>query len=120
YPHIGGLVESDTVKEAWSINSPIIVTEGKTMLASQLIDIESDYPVMIDAVKKSENEEALIVRVHDHTGGRRQIGLTPSFDYSEWGEANLMEEIDSNSMQTADTAIEITLDPFEVKTLIIK
>jgi alpha-mannosidase len=120
YPHEGDFLESGTVTEAWSLNSPFYIVEGD-FSEEPLFKVESDYPVMIDAVKKAEEDEGVIVRLHDYTGGRQKVTLRPRFEYASWQEVNLMEkEMDGCEAQEAKEIIELELKPYEVKTLYFK
>lgn len=121
YPHEGNFLEGGTVQEAWSINSPVAVFEGN-LDEKPLFKVESAYPVMIDAIKNSEDGTGLIVRLHDYTGGRQTVSLSPNFDYEQWREVNLMEKEleEAPSLSSNKTTIEFELKPFEIKTIQIK
>jgi alpha-mannosidase len=118
-PHDGRLVDSDTVKEAWEINSPLVAMDGTLELSDQFIELESDYPIMIDAIKKAENKDGLVLRLHDYTGGKQTIKLTPQFEFNEWVETNLMEEPISDFTNTTEE-IKLTMKPYEIKTIYIE
>lgn len=119
YPHEGDFVEGGTVLEAWNLNSPAQVVKGELSVDS-LFDIESEYPVMIDAIKKAEDNDGLILRLHDYTGGRQKISLEPLFDYKECKEVDLMEKDIENGRVFTGGRFEMTIDPYEIVTLLIK
>lgn len=119
YPHEGDFIEGGTVTEAWNLNSPSQLIQGELQIDS-LFDIESQNPVMIDAVKKAEDGDGLIVRLHDYTGGRQKISLKPTFDFTECREVNLMEKESDNGRVFKEDRIEMTLNPYEIVTLHIK
>lgn len=119
YPHTGDFVEGRTVPEAWSINSEITVIDG-IMEPLSFVGIESDEPVMVDAIKKAEDEEGVIIRLHGYTGGREQVKLEPNFKYDSWREVDLMEQPISEVINTKDEPIKLTMRPYEVKTILLK
>lgn len=120
YPHEGDFLEGGTVPEAWSLNAPVKVLSG-AFNEEALFSTESDYPVMVDAVKKAEDDEGIIVRLHDYTGGRQKVTLRPNFECSYYKEVDLMEkEIEGNEKVYIGHTIDLDLKPFEVKTIHIK
>lgn len=119
YPHEGDFVEGHTVTEAWNLNSPCQLIKGKIKVNS-LFNVDSEYPVMIDAIKKAEDSEGLIVRIHDYTGGKQKIKLTPNFEYISCKEVNLMEKEIINSRVFNEKSISISIEPFEIITLLFQ
>ena len=118
-PHEGDFVEGNVVEEAWSLNSPILALPGD-MLKPNLMEVDSEEPVVIDAIKKWEDGQGMIVRLHDQTGSKRSITLTPQFEYTSWQETNLMEKPCGESVKNSDGKIQLELTPYEVKTFLIK
>lgn len=119
-PHEGDFLEGKTAEEAWSLNNPIKAFEGNLNGDREFIKVESLSNVMIDAVKKAEDGEGLIIRLHDHTGGKRNITLKPQFNCTEWIETNLMEKELTNEYSPISEGIQFELNPFEIKTFLIK
>lgn len=119
-PHEGDFLEGKTVEEAWSLNNPIGPFEGKLDGNKELFQIESSTSVVIDAIKKAEDGEGIIIRLHDHTGGNRKVSLKPQFNCTEWIETNLMEKEMSTEYQLIEKGIQFQLKPFEIKTFLVK
>ncbi len=120
YPHSGDFVAGGTVEAAWACNQSLTVFDGKrTPDSASFFTIVSDYPVVIDAIKPSENGEGIILRIHDHIGAKRVISFKPAFTMIHWFETNLMEEPLDETKHQADT-IRLNLEPFEIKTIFIK
>lgn len=118
-PHTGDFVEGNVVTEAWNLNNPLIAKQGTMLDKKQFFEIDSQHPVMIDAIKKAEDNEGIIVRLHDYTGGKQTIKLKPTFKFDSWTETNLMEKfLDDQEEQTGDITIE--LSPYEIKTILIQ
>ncbi|MFX3617357.1 MAG: alpha-mannosidase [Sporolactobacillus sp.] len=120
-PHRGDYVEGKVEQEAWSLNNPLLIAPGSSMLNdAPLFKIENEEPLAIDAVKQQEDGHGFILRLHDHTGSRRKIKLIPTFDYERWSETDLMErELPAAAAQPVKE-VEFTLKPYEIKTLLFK
>jgi len=119
YPHEGGFVEGETVSEAWNLNSPVHLVKGELRIDS-LFDIKSEHSIMIDAIKKAEDNDGLIIRLHDYTGGRQKISLKPTFNYSSCTEVDLMEKEMEGSREFNEERIELIVNPYEIVTLLIE
>ncbi|MFC6465205.1 alpha-mannosidase [Marinilactibacillus sp. GCM10026970] len=117
-PHKGDFVEGEVVKEAWELNNPLDAFKGSYTLADPLFEVESEYPVMIDAIKKTEDGNGIIVRLHDYTGGKQRIVLTPKFKFKEVVETNLMEK--EEEKLGSNQGIILELAPYEIKTFLFK
>ncbi|MGO1470628.1 MAG: alpha-mannosidase, partial [Tissierella sp.] len=119
-PHEGDYLQGKVADEAWSLNSPLRILEGEIKNTGQLIEVNSDSAVFVDAIKRTEDQNGLIIRLHDHTGGRRKISVNPLFEYKEWGEVNLMEKDYNRRSISSEEGINFILKPYEIKTLLIK
>jgi len=118
-PHEGDFVSGKVEENAWALNSPLQVLKGQRLAnQSNAFSMPSNQVLNIDAVKRAEDSDDIIVRFHDHTGGRRIIELNPTFDYSGWREVNLLEEANDSTWQTG--AVKLALAPYEIKTLEFK
>ena len=94
-----------------------ISLNGATEATNQLS--RDKHNVAVEAIKQAEAGNGLIVRIHDHTGSKRKILLSPTFKFAGWCETSLMEEpIHDIIESTGDIQLELT--PFEVKTILIK
>lgn len=119
-PHQGSFVDCNVEKEAWLLNDPLTVFQGTDLNKDSLIDISNSDTVFVDAVKKAEDSEDVIVRLHEYAGGSEQISLTPHFKVSSINETNLMEEEEGSLSMDADNTVELSFKPYEIKTLLLK
>lgn len=75
-PHHGEFVEGQVVTEAAMLNQKPFVKKGKLMLPADemgsTIRLEGGY-VELDAVKKSEDGNYLVVRFHEYAGARLSL-----------------------------------------------
>ena len=73
---------------------------------------------MIDAVKKAEDENKIIVRLHEFMGKRGKVELTSDARIKAWQECNLMEEAIDEKQESAKLRFDIK--PYEIKTYIVE
>ncbi|MDU1847610.1 MAG: alpha-mannosidase [Niallia nealsonii] len=118
FPHEGDWREGGTVQEAWDLNQPLKGLEGKLKSKDfSLFQLTSDH-CMIDAVKKAEDENKIIVRLHEFMGKRGAVELTSDASIKSWQECNLMEETMDEKQENEEITFEIK--PYEIKTLIVE
>ncbi|SFL45610.1 alpha-mannosidase [Gracilibacillus orientalis] len=116
YPHQGDWRNAKTVQQAWNLNNPLVAVEGK-MDNKSLFSMDTDH-VMIDAVKKAEDDNKIIVRLHEFTGARETIHINSDFPIHSWQECNLLEEPISEKVK--DEPLYFTIHPYEIKAFIIE
>ena len=118
-PHTGDVTEGETIREAAKLNLPALaVKDRETAGKTALFAFDGDG-VMVDAVKKAEDDDALIIRMHEYRGGRGQASL--GFDKEVYARpVNLLEEeMDGVSCEKQDggRGVRTWLRPFEIRTL---
>ena len=118
-PHQDDFIAGKVVEEAWSLNSPMITMQGIANTFT-FMEVSSKEAVAIDAIKKWEDGVGMIVRLHDHTGGKRRITLSPKFAYENWQETNLMEKPLGEVVKSTQGEIQLALSPYEIKTILIR
>ena len=117
YPHKEEWYESGLQEEAFDLNSPVTVFEGETGFSDNSL-ISFDKPnIVVDALKKAENEEAFILRFHEFTGRRNEINIDTKLNFNSWCEADLME----NPIEAWKTLpVKVKVKPYEIKTIMFK
>ncbi|MBQ1366887.1 MAG: alpha-mannosidase [Firmicutes bacterium] len=117
-PHAHGPVEGGVIEESEIVNLPLKTVCGQSVLDEKdLFRIEGEG-VHIDAVKKAEDQDALILRLHEYRGGTHKIRISSSFPIKSYQEANLLEEAIGPSV--SENTIFRTVHPFEIVNYIIK
>lgn len=101
--------------EAWDLNMPITAEEGHVEV-SQLFEL-SQTDVVIDTIKKSEDENNIIIRFHEERGGKSDINIKLNFEAKGWYEVDLMEN--KIGEECHDISIERQLKPYEIVTYLI-
>ncbi|KAI0125943.1 glycosyl hydrolase family 38 domain-containing protein [Xylariales sp. AK1849] len=131
-PHEGSL-GSTTVRTAYNFNNPIKVQGGpsqevRTMLSSQPVKLTGDPSLILDCVKRSEDDEAVstdqlpkrkgksvILRVYDSLGGHSRATVDTIWDVKKVYKTNILED-DGEEIALKDGSFKISLRPFEVAT----
>lgn len=116
-PHQGNWIEGGTVREAWEFNNSLTYIEGKTNASGSLFSLSVDH-VMIDAVKKSEDQDKVIVRVHEFTGRRGPVEIKSDRKICTWQECNLMEQ--DLGKESKDRKFQFEIKPYEIKTFLVE
>ncbi|WP_246470199.1 alpha-mannosidase [Cohnella nanjingensis] len=125
YPHPGDHVAADVYKRGYELNVPLRTataaagseTAGPGGTNAVYSLLQADHPnVMIEAVKRAEDGEDLIVRLYETAGSRLRTTLHAGFDIAQAWEADLMEA-KTEQLHPAGRAIALSFAPFEIKTL---
>ncbi len=126
-PHRGDWLKGETVKSAWELNNPLIAKVGKgKLLQSQnsnnskeqfsLFNIDVDN-VIIDVVKKAEDNNKILLRLHEYTGARCSVGIDSDLEIESWQECNLLEKPVGERVNK--DKIEFRIKPYEIKTFLV-
>ncbi|MBO9600146.1 MAG: alpha-mannosidase, partial [Cohnella sp.] len=117
YPHAGDWQDGGTVEAAWALNNPIRYTSGKGFAKRFSLFEVSASNVMVDAVKKAEDGNRIVLRVHEYTGARGPVTIRSEARVRAWQPCDLMEE--ATGEQTRDSLIAFEIKPYEIKTFLI-
>ncbi len=113
YPHAQIWYDSELLTQAWNLNSPLIAVEGKMSEDVPASRFDCKHS-LIDAIKKSEDEDGFIIRMHETTGGKENLQIDLSECFSSWTQTNLLEE-PIGALETGNTS-RYTLRPYEIVT----
>lgn len=117
YPHKEEWYNSGLEEEAFDLNSPVVVLDGASALGNESLISFDAKNIVLDAFKKAENLEAYVLRFHEYTGRRGKINLKTGLKFDSWCEADLMENPLGEWKQTA---MEVEVKPYEIKTIMLK
>lgn len=115
FPHEEAWFESDLEREAWTLNNPMLKLPGTWNAPTSFLSFDRDG-ICVDAVKKAEDSDSIVLRVHECSGKRGQVNGTFNLPYSAWQECDLMERPCGES-QTG--SLSFTIKPFEIKTFLL-
>lgn len=117
-PHQGSWVEGNTVREAADLNEPLSVLEENLVEANEsLFSLSADY-VMVDAVKKAEDSNKVVLRLHEFTGRRGEASISSTLSLKKWQECDLMENPLGEVKNQSDISFEI--NPYEIKSFLVE
>jgi alpha-mannosidase len=117
-PHIGDWREGETVREAWFLNHPLRAEKGcLSNHVGSFLTISCSH-VHVDAIKKAENEEAVIIRLHEFEGRRGEVCITSDWNIQNWQEVDLMEQ--PITEKTEADHISLQIKPYEIRTILVQ
>ena len=121
YPHAGLLAQSDVIKEAYFLNSPLSV---KPVSANENGDLESVFSfahtdndrAIIETIKRAEDADGYIIRLYDSKGTKGKVKLSLGIDFESAFECDMQENILA-PLAKEGRDIELSLSNFEIKTI---
>lgn len=117
-PHGGDFVEGKVVQEAFALNEPMQAVAGESALGYDSFLSFDNQQVELDAVKKSEDGEAIIIRFHEFAGSRQNVTVNLGFDFQSWAECDLRERLIGE--KSGEKQIRMNLHAYEIKTIRIE
>ena len=122
FPHAGDLRESGVIAEAEAFNLPLTVLPGVSSRSSRQRPqaasvVRTDRPnVTVEAVKKADREDTVIVRLCEVWGARGPIRLTLDRPVSAATRTDVLERPVA-AVSVTDGGVDLDLRPFELVTL---
>nr|WP_288861846.1 alpha-mannosidase [uncultured Faecalicatena sp.] len=116
-PHGGDFVEGRTVQEAFDLNEPMQAVKGEIDLGYESFVTFDNDQIELDAIKKSESGDAIVVRFHEFAGSSQHVGLKLGFKIRSWAESDLRERPIMEEVPGGDIYME--LKPYEIKTILL-
>ncbi|TKJ37913.1 alpha-mannosidase 2c1 [candidate division LCP-89 bacterium B3_LCP] len=114
-PHDGDLIHADVIQQAAQLNHPLIIFSGyKAKSTTAPWKLEGDG-LSLEAVKKAEKEDCLILRIVETKGCHSSGKLSVADKQAMLVETSLMEWEDDEVI-TCDKTVELNLKPFEIRT----
>ncbi len=115
-PHQGDFVSGNVEQEAWALNQPLLNMSGEVAMEHHsLFEVDNSY-VVIDAVKKAEDSNGIIIRFHEYSGSTQTVNISSPYHVARWKECNLMEKAIT---EWNDSEIVLHVKPYEVKTIVV-
>ncbi|MFV0322724.1 MAG: alpha-mannosidase [Alphaproteobacteria bacterium] len=118
-PHLGDWRMGSVVQKAWDLNSPLKQVTYITPILSDksLISANKDN-IVIDAVKKAEDQDAIIIRMHEAYGRTSAVKISSGLPLHSFQECNMLEKPIGDEVQSNN--LKATFKPYEIKNFIIK
>lgn len=111
-PHRGDFVTGKTIEEAWEINQPLTILESKEAWLPEIV-LPENASIAVDALKKAEDGNGWILRIHENHGATQAITLGLA-ENMRWHRTNLLEKAETNPQQGD---IQLTMTPYELVSL---
>jgi len=130
FPHQGTFQQSNVVRESFNFNVPLLVgnlpnNSNNSSNERSFFSVNHDS-IIIDAVKKAEDSNNVVVRMYESLGGRGIATLKSILPFKTAHFSNLLEEQlsntnDSNSspIQWKDGQVSFAFKPFQIITLVL-
>ncbi|WP_413376543.1 alpha-mannosidase [Alkalihalobacillus sp. 1P02AB] len=119
YPFAGVASKHQVEKEAVYLNTKLMAYSGKVKKEYEPLFLSvSNDQVVIDTVKKSEERDSVIIRLHEMEGSQIEVALESSFEIDKWREVNLLE--DEFYSAFAVEPLVLSFSPYEIKTIEMK
>ena len=119
-PHTGSWGDL-TVAEAYCLNDPLIVAEGKTSTEPRAPGLQPlisvDLPnIVVETVKRAEDGNGIVVRLYESQRRRGVLTLSAGFELAEAWHTNLLEENEA-ALEPSGNSVELPVRPYEIVTL---
>src|SRR5712692_8710258 len=116
-PHPGDFRDAGVIAAAEDLNNPLRVVRGGISTGQRRSLIEVDKPqVMVEAMKRAEDSDAVIVRLYEAWGGRCRARVRTSLPASHAFLCDLLER-NRDEIEVRDGQLEVDLGPFKILTL---
>jgi alpha-mannosidase len=119
-PHVGDFRQAGVIDEAYALNMPLRVMGGSLAAGSEVVSWGafglSEPGIYIEAVKRAEREDALIVRLYEGWGRRVRARLATPLPISAVSVVDLLERPLAD-MDFGSGGVDLDLRAFEILTL---
>jgi alpha-mannosidase len=120
YPHGGSWKEAMTIRRGYELNYKLLalpVEEHQGALAPEqsFLQVANDN-VIVSAVKKAEDENALVLRYYEWAGKAGDVSLQLPAGAQSAAETNLMEKA-AGDLPIANGKVTVSTKPYEIKTI---
>ena len=114
----GNFHDSDVIREAYNLNSPVCIIEGDAG-EMRLFSVDQ-RDIIIETVKLAEDRsEDIILRLYQSTGATTVCNLNTVFPLEKAWETNMLEETE-REIDIVQKCIQLIFRPFEIKTVRLK
>jgi len=123
YPHAGNWKDALTIRQGYELNYqlialPVGIHQGTKAPGQSFLQTSSDN-VIVTAVKKSEDDNALIFRFYEWAGKDGDVSIQLPGGAQSASETDLMEK-PSGSLPLRDGKVIVPTKPYEIKTIQVK
>lgn len=116
YPHTQPWECCGLEEAAEDINDSPMVFPGTPRFEGSLLTVDSPL-VSLDALKKAEDEDALLIRLHERCGARGKVCVSWKLPVTGWRECSPLEEPLEG---WRDSPMEFNIRPFEIRSFLLR
>jgi alpha-mannosidase len=120
YPHGGSWREAETIRRGYELNYPFVAFatekhQGALPPEHAFFEAEAEN-IIITAIKKSENDDSMIVRFFEWAGRAADVKLHLPFAVAQASESDLMER-PTGAVTISGDVVTVYTNPYEIKTV---
>jgi alpha-mannosidase len=118
-PHVGDFTQG-LVQEGYEMNTPVLTksirpAKGSLGACASQLSISGDN-VIIDTIKKAEDDDTIIVRLYEAHGWHSRHALKTSWSVAKVFETDLMEN-EEDVLKFKNGVVKLEFTPFQIKTV---
>ncbi|HUT58040.1 MAG TPA: glycoside hydrolase family 38 C-terminal domain-containing protein, partial [Phycisphaerae bacterium] len=123
FPHAGDHVAGGVIRAAYELNVPLKAIsasphKGELPPEWSLLEVDADN-ILVEAVKKAEDGDDLIIRLYEATGAAAKATLRIGIPFRSAALVDLMEE-HPKRLRRSGQSVELRFGPFEIHTVRLK
>lgn len=120
YPHCGNFKTGDTIRQGYLLNMPLEASyaekaEGKLADSYSVVCADREN-VIIETVKKAEDDDSVIVRMYEGYNRKTKVTVTAGFDFKEVWICDLLEN-NERKLTAEGRTVTLNVHNFELVTL---
>jgi alpha-mannosidase len=122
FPHAGDWVDAGVTFEAHALNSPLVAVPANVDASDRAPFVQSaGFALGLGALKRAHDRDGLVLRIYEPHGDRGTATLTFAQPPRAVRRVNLLEEdVDGGELAVEGNAVELSVRPFEVVSLLIE
>jgi alpha-mannosidase len=119
-PHPGDFREAGVIEAAEDLNAPLLPAHGNLPAGSSRSLVEIDTrQVIVEAIKRAEDSDAVIVRLYEAWGAQCHARLRTTLQAKRAWLCDLLER-ERSEVEVRDGALELEVTPFKILTLMLE
>ncbi len=119
YPHLGAWREGGTVREAYKLNLPAYTVPAGTPGRRASYVSAAPENIVLETVKQAEDGDGVILRLYESENARTRAVLTLPEGVGRAYDTDLLENI-QRELPVRDGKLELTVMPYEIKTILLR
>lgn len=113
-PHADSWQQAGIQREAECLNQMVRAEQGSHCLAGKSLFRAMNENISVDAVKKAENSDKIVLRFHEYHGRRGTVWIESDFVIQNYQEINILEDV-TGKVKKGPIILE-NVNPYEIKT----